>query len=504
MEDLLKKYDEDILGVIGCYDRILLRGTLTNCCYSEGMEAVLYSKGIKVFGYNDYVQTLRLAIRERAEVIAKKNEVAIEFIGKSTIRKEEVIKQVIEKRGDHPGLVHIISVMETCTAYKPRYDKIKNHTHLITTIGKCLHYYFYFIDKEYGLCYFRVPTWCPFTLQFYCNGHNYLGNKLKKKKINFEMIDNAFTAISDYKKAQIQSNQFDIKRMHRMLDKWSNYLCPVIDKLQSKVHWSVSQIEYATDIIFRNQKTLEPIYNNMLQTAICAIKSEDISRFLGKKLHGNYQSEIGSNLSTRIEGKRIKHVMKKASIKMYDKFGFILRVETTSNDISFLKHFRKVEKKDGSIETQYAPMKKSIYSVTALTKLLMTANNRYIDYLASIDDISDGAKKLKRLSEKIKQNNRSYRGFNLFDEDDKKLFRIIIRGEHCIKGLSNKDIRRKWPGKTTAQISRLLKNLRLHGIIKKAANCYKYYVTKLGKQIIAAGLKIQELLLIPELSSQSI
>jgi hypothetical protein len=504
MEDFFKKHEKNIAGVISCYDRVLLRGTLTSCCYAQGMTNLLYFKNIKVFDYQNYAQSLREILRKNAENVAKENDITIEHISKSSIRKEEVIKKVLEKRGNHSGLVHILSAMETCTAYKPRYDQVKKHAHLVTTQGKCLHYYFYFIDKDFGLCHVRVPTWCPFTLQFYCNGHNYLANKLKRRKIGFKMADNAFLLIDDFGKAQKLSDQFEVKRLHKMLDKWSRYFCSVIDELQSKIHWSVSQIEYATDIIFKDQKTLEPIYNNLLQTAICAIKSHDISRFLGKKLHGNYQSEIGSNLSTRVEGKRIKHVMKRASIKMYDKFGSILRIETTSNDISFLKHFREVEKKDGGTEKKYAPMKKSIYSINPLTELLIAANRRYIDYLASIDDTSNGAKKLKRLSEKIRKNNRAYRGFNLFDENDKELFRIIIRGEHCIKGMSNKDIREKWLGKTTAQISRLLKNLCLHGIIKKATNCYRYYVTKFGKQIISAGLKIQELMLIPELAKQTI
>lgn len=502
MSDFTKKYDKDILGVISCYDRILLRGTLTGCCYPKGMTSLLYSKGVRVFDYPEYALTLRDKIRENAEKIASENNINIEFIGKTSIRKEEIIQKVIKQRGNHPGLVHIISAMETCSAYKPRYDNVKKHAFLIGTKSKCLHYYFYFIDKDLGLCHLRVPTWCPFTLQFYCNGHHYLASKLKKEKVKFKMIDNAFSFIGNFKKAQQLSDQFDVTKMHQMLDEWSHYLCPIIEELQSKIHWSVSQIEYATDLIFKNQKTLESIYDNLIQTAICSIKSHDISRFLGKKLHGNYQDEIGSNLSTRIEGKRIKHVMKRASIKMYDKFGFILRIETTSNDITFLKHFREVELKNGGVEIKFAPMKKSIYSIVPLSKLLMASNMRYIDYLASIDDISDGAKKLTRLSEKVKKNDRSYRGFNLFDESDKKLFRIIIRGEHCIKGLSNKDIRKKWPGKTSAQISRLLKNLRLHGIIKKATNSYHYYVTKFGKQIIAAGLKIQELMLVPELAKQ--
>jgi hypothetical protein len=504
MEDFLKKYNNDIIGAISCYDRILIRGTLTSCCYARGMETLLYSKGIKIFDYPKYVQQFKENIRRNAENIAEENGIIIEFISKANVRKEDVVKEILKSRGNHPGLVHIISAMETCNAYRPRYDQAKKHAYLVPTKGKCLHYYFYFIDEEFGLCHMRVPTWCPFTLQFYCNGHNYLANRLEKKKICFKMIDNAFSMINNFKAAQELSDNLDGKHLHNVLDKWSQLLCPAIKELPSKIHWSLSQIEYATDIVFKNQNVLKPIYDNLLQTSIYAIKAQDVSKFLGKKLHGNYGSEIGSNLSTRIEGKRVKHVMKRASIKMYDKFGFILRIETTSNDISFLKHFREVEKKDGVVEKTYAPMKKSIYSIKPLTELLFAANRRYIDYLASINDIRDGTKKLQRLSEKVKNNNRSYRGFNIFDENDKELFRIIIRGEHCIKGMSNKEIREKWKNKTTAQISRLLKNLRLHGIIKKATSCYRYYVTKLGKQIISAGLKIQELMLVPELAKQSI
>ena len=76
-------------------------------------------------------------------------------------------------RGDRPGLVHIISAMEACDTYKPWHDKHTHRTFLRPDTGKCLHYYFYFIDAELGLIYLRVPTWCPFRLQFYCNGHSW-------------------------------------------------------------------------------------------------------------------------------------------------------------------------------------------------------------------------------------------------------------------------------------------------------------------------------------------
>ena len=119
-------------------------------------------------------EPLRDAIRGRAQELATSAGIAIEHIAKAHIRKEEVVAKALERRGDHPGLAHIISAMEACDSYRPWHDKTSGQTFLKPDSGKCLHYYFYFIDDEVGLCYLRVPTWCPFRLQFYCNGHGWL------------------------------------------------------------------------------------------------------------------------------------------------------------------------------------------------------------------------------------------------------------------------------------------------------------------------------------------
>ena len=65
---------------------------------------------------------------------------------------------MLAARGDAPGLVHFISAMEACPSYTPWHDKLSGKTYLKPTQGKCLHYYFYVIDEELGLCYVRVPT----------------------------------------------------------------------------------------------------------------------------------------------------------------------------------------------------------------------------------------------------------------------------------------------------------------------------------------------------------
>ena len=143
-----------------------------------------------------------------------------------------------------------------------------------------------------------------------------------------------------------------------------------------------------------------------------------------------------------------------ASIKMYDKHGLALRIESTINDVSFFKHYRKVEHRDGTKSLKMASMKKGIYSLTPLAKLLSAANRRYLEFISDIDDNSVGLKILNKISKSVKENNRPYKGFNMFDNDDLKLFYTITSGQFNISGFQNKNLRQKLPDKSCFQISR--------------------------------------------------
>ncbi|MDR2970932.1 MAG: hypothetical protein LBU83_03250, partial [Bacteroidales bacterium] len=215
-----------------------------------------------------------------------------------------------------------------------------------------------------------------------------------------------------------------------------------------------------------------------------------------QKLDPRYQGEIGNNYHVRIEGTRIKHTMGSVSIKMYDKFSKILRIETTCNDISFFKHFREVVHRDGTTSNQMASLKKNIYSLTFLADNLKAANKRYIEFIAAFDNKEAGRKRLERVTESKTENNRNYKGFNFFCKDDLKVLLAILHGEFNISGFRNKNIQ-KLLGFSSAKISRLIKRLRVHKLIKKASDSYKYYITKLGKETIIMSQKIKELVLVP-------
>ena len=500
MELITTKYQNKITGVLSCFDRVIITGTIPQICYSQGMTSYLYTHNIRIFDYPKFAEPFRNEIRANAEQIARDNNIEIEFVKKSHIRKEDLVRKVLDKRGYHPGLVHIISEMEACGSYRPWHDKITGKTFLKGTQGKCLHYYFYFIDPYLGYGYIRVPTWCPFKLQIYINGHNILANELDRNDIKYTMLDNAFDYISDFEKAQEICDDIDVKKIHKRLDVLSKRYCPVISHFDQVYHWSMMQAEYATDIVFKKQEDLQAIYSELTATAIHTVKPDNIATFLGHKIAPRYQGEMGNNYNIRIEGSRIKHSMGKSSIKMYDKFSKILRIETTTNDVSFFKHYREVEHRDGTKTMKYAPLKKNIYSLTLLSLLFRASNRRYLEFISAFDNKEVGRKRLDKVTKSKKQNNRDYKGFNLFSKEDLNLLLTVLRGEYNIFGFRNKDIRMKIPEFNTGKVSRLLKRLKVFGLIKKAGNTYKYYLTKLGKELIIIAENLKETILIPALN----
>ena len=497
---LTERYADKIQGVLSCLDRVIITGTIPEISHAEAMTSYLYSKKIRIFDYTKFAEPLRDEIRLHAERLAQENGLEIEFIRKADIRKEQRIKEIITKRGDHPGLVHIFSAMEPCPSFKPWHDKKAGKTFLKYTDGKCLHYYFYFLHEDLGLCYLRVPTWAPFRLQFYFNGHNRLALRLGKRGVGCRLVENGFVGLEDFAKAQKMADTFPVQMLHRQLDKIVREFCPVIRHFRSGYHWSLMQVELSTDVIFKRQADLQPLYETITRTAIHAVKAAQVATFLGRKVTAAYQGEIGNDFHTRIEGTRIKHQMGPVAIKMYDKLGMILRIETTASDVSFFKHYRKVEHRGGGGEMKVAPLKKSIYSLPLLCELMAAANQRYLEFVSTMEDPTVGIKNLDQISQPVEDGQRTYRGFNLFCGEDQALFEAIVRGEFTIHGFQNRLLRRILIDKSGAQISRMLKRLRIHGLIKKIHGTYRYYLTRLGQKTVMTALKLKTLFIIPSLA----
>ena len=322
-----------------------------------------------------------------------------------------------------------------------------------------------------------------------------------REGIDFASADNAFVRIADFARAQELADSLNPDLLHRHLDRYARLCCPVLDVFEQTYHWSIMQAEYSTDLVFKSEQILRPLYEQLAREAVLSVKAEHVATFLGKKITTQLAAEIGSRLSTRIEGTCIKHKLGSCSVKIYDKFARILRIETTTNDVSFFKHHRKVEHRSGYVTREVAPLKKSIYSLIDLREILLGCNHRYLEFLSSLDDHSGGQRVLERITQAKPDGNRSFKGLNFFDPKDHALLRAVQRPEFNIHGLARCDLGRLLADISPARLSRQLRRLRVLGLLKRAANTYRYYLTRSGRLAIAAFERLTTFAIVPALAT---
>jgi hypothetical protein len=248
--------------------------------------------------------------------------------------------------------------------------------------------------------------------------------------------------------------------------------------------------------VFRRAEDLRPLYEEISRQAVLTVRIDEMARFWDKRL--SPEARAATRFFTRVEGTCIRHHLGLQSLKMYDRGGRILRIEATSNDITFFRHHRKVEHKDGSTEHKVAPLKKSIYSLTDLDGLMAAACRRYLEFIGTLEDHSAQRHDLDHISRPARdERDRSWRGFNFFLTEDLTVLLALLRGEFVLNGLSGRRLQRLLTTKTPAQIGRILKRLRLHGLIRRVGHTYRYYLTNLGRRALVAARKLTEHLIIP-------
>ena len=189
---------------------------------------------------------------------------------------------------------------------------------------------------------------------------------------------------------------------------------------------------------------------------------------------------------------------------MYDKFNRVLRLETTTNDVSFFKHCRKVEHRDHHETHEIAPLKKTIYSLIDLREIQLGCNRRYLEYLSALDDFSAGDRNLHRLTSPKTVGGHTLKGFYFFDSTQQTLLRALQRAEFNIRGICRADLTRFLPHLSVSSITRYLWRLRTSGLIKRVAHSYRYYLTRLGRSTVAAACRITAQTIVPALAGAAV
>lgn len=500
MQEFIRKHEGAIVGVLSGWDRVRFMGTLRMLSYAGGMMGYLSKAGVLLKDFGGFVERKSDGVKDAIQARAKELGRPVVYLASSRTCKEEVALEIARKDAVKEGLVCVLSAVEPCMSYLVGKDPERKRLVLRAGLRKCLHLYGYVIDEAFGWLSVRIQTWFPFTVQVCVNGREWLGRQMDRAGIGYERRDNCFARISDGARAQALMDQMHDMNWPEALERVARSVNPLHGQLTPEwplaTYWSAQETEWATDVMFRSAQELAAIYPPLVRGAIQTYSSPDVMRFLGKKLVGQFHGEIQSSYKQRPEGIRVKHRVKGNSIKIYDKQGSVLRVETTINDPGGFKVYRAKEGDPGG-EKHWRVLRRGVADLHRRATVSQAANERYLDALTALDTSQSFGDLLRPECRPVTYRKRKVRGLRPWTDEDQALLKAISRGEFALEGFRNKDLPIHLglgaldPKRTSARVSRLLRILRAHRIIRKSPGCHRYFVTPKGRLIAAAVLQVQ-------------
>jgi hypothetical protein len=190
------------------------------------------------------------------------------------IDKEQAARQLAERDGIQHGLVCVFSILEPCRTFSFLFKKPlpEQRPFVKPARRKCLHLYFYFMDRHFGLIHVRVQTWFPMPIQIYMNGHEWLARKLAANGIRYTKRENAFLWIEDPARAQKFAERFANLNWPKILGRYARLVTPQMnDILQRAQHyWVTAQSELSTDVLFKSRPQLSELVPELLShSTVC-------------------------------------------------------------------------------------------------------------------------------------------------------------------------------------------------------------------------------------------
>jgi hypothetical protein len=507
MKDFLALHLGKITGVLGCFDRVIFRGYLP---LQDGysMARFLNQNGLSFRDLKSFLFEHSNRVKSHAQAWAEREGRPFEYLT-SRVPMEKQAREMASRDGIEHGLVCVFSVLEPCRTFSFRFQR--GRPFVQAARRKCLFLYFYFMDPRFGLIHVKVQTWFPMMIQVYLNAHEWLAIKLTENGIGYTKIDNVFTHIDDIDRAQAFADRFASLDWPTVLEALARQVNPLLGDLLFGLqhYWVTAQSEYATDVMFTRRAALKALYPRLISHSLQCFGAKEVMGFLGRKLTGNFQGELVTDVldlwHERIPGVRIKHRVEENWIKMYDKAGRVLRIETVINNPNHFR-VRKSVRRQGQSTTEWVPLRKGVAYLFRYRDISHSANSRYLDALTLVSDPTAKVAELDRLTRpKRSASGRTAKAFNPLAREELQLFHALMDGADSLRGFTNADVRSRLettshlarqrgdPKRESAKVSRILHRFHAHGLVAKYPRSRRWRTTRLGRRLMATAIQVREL-----------
>lgn len=252
--------------------------------------------------------------------------------------KEQIAQEHAKLFGIEEGVVLIGKAQEKSNAFRSqRKDQGKKVWFEYERRNvQVTHYYFYLMDKEFGLSFIKVCTYLPFEVKVCLNGHEWAKRQLQQAQIGYEALDNGFASCQEPEQLQTICHQLSANQIQSFFDRWVNQLPWPLTAEQRAAGYqhqlSLWQMEVCRTQVFYEPDQGRALIESLIRDNLDLGRPDRVSLLFERQVTKATPSEFHTQVVRQGVLPCIRIRYKHSALKQYFKEGKALRTEMVFNN----------------------------------------------------------------------------------------------------------------------------------------------------------------------------
>jgi hypothetical protein len=414
-------------------------------------------------------------------------------------RKDDVMREHLRHFAAEEGIVFVGKAQENTPVFRTERRRSPRtgqpYPWIVRRSAMVNNYYIYAVDRDFGPFFLKFCSYFPFNAKLCINGHEYAKRQLAQEGIAFEALDNGILTCGDPKRLQSICDGMSAAKIDALLRKWLRRLPHPFTGADRKAGYrysiSILQAEFSTTQVLDRPVHGRLFFEQVMRENLDLGRPEEIQLIFNRRIPRGTSDRFRTRIVTHGVTPSLNVYYKNTRIKQYHKENRALRTETTINNTYDFRVGRR------------------LHNLPKLREIGFAANRRLLEVERLSHDSILSEDTFQAVNRPLTAGRQRASGLRFADPRVHALLHALILFRQLADGFRAADLRQHLAalaGCEQASISQgaityQLRRLRLHGLIERLPNSFRYQVTNFGFRVALFFTRTYNRLLRPGLAA---
>jgi DNA-binding HxlR family transcriptional regulator len=414
-------------------------------------------------------------------------------------RKDAVMAEHLRRFAHEEGVVFVGKAQENTPVFRTERRRSpttgRPYPWIVRRSAMVNNYYIYAVDRDFGPFFLKFCSYFPFNAKLCLNGHEYAKRQLAQKGIAFEALDNGILSCADPGRLQRICDGLSAEKIDGFLRKWLRLLPHPFTGTDRKAGYrydiSILQAEFSLTQVLDRPVHGRLFFEQVIGENLDLGRPQEVRLIFNRTITRRTPGQFRTRIVTQDVTPSLNVYYKNTRIKQYHKEGRALRTETTINN------------------SYDFGIGKRLHNLPKLREIGFAANRRLLEVERLSHDCMLAEDTLQAIDSPVTAGRQRASGLRFADARVHALWHAIILFRQLAEGFRSADLRhhlaalsgRDPDAISQGAITYQLRRLRLHGLIERLPNSFRYRVTDFGFRAALFFTRLYNRLLRPGLAA---